>query len=120
MKKIPIILALVICIILISLKFKNREPTVCPDPVRFDSKNWKENESSRFCMIEDIVESKILLNKSKKELKEILGEPFKEGAYYEGESLQYKTEEKANRYLNWYLHVELQNDTVVYLQKSAD
>ena len=72
-------------------------------------------------MLDDIVNSKILIGKSKKELLENLGEPFiKEGAYYEGKSMQFRTAEKNGSYLHWYLFVELKNDTVIFTQKSLD
>lgn len=92
-----------------------------PKNKKFDSKEWKANEKSRFAMLDDIVNNKLFIGKSKKELLESLGEPFiKEDNFYTGRAMQFRTSEKDGEYLHWYLFVELKNDTVTYTQKSLD
>ena len=87
----------------------------------FNSQEWKSNENARFSMLDDIVNSKILIGKSKKELLENLGQPFiKEDSFYDGKAMQFRTSEKDGSYMHWYLFVELKNDTVIYTQKSLD
>ena len=88
---------------------------------KFNSEEWKANENTRFYMLDDIVNNKILIGKSKKELLEKLGQPFiKESDFYDGKSMQFRTSKKDGEYLHWYLFVELKNDTVTYTQKSLD
>jgi hypothetical protein len=88
---------------------------------KFNSEEWKANENARFSMLDDIVNNKILIGKSKKELLENLGQPFiRENDFYDGKSMQFRTSEKDGEYLHWYLFVELKNDTVIYSQKSLD
>ncbi|MGG9961001.1 hypothetical protein [Ferruginibacter sp. SUN106] len=92
-----------------------------PKNSKFNSKEWKANENARFKMLDDIVNNKIFIGKSKKELLENLGEPFiKEESFYAGKAMQFRTSEKDGEYLHWYLFVELKNDTVTYTQKSLD
>jgi len=72
-------------------------------------------------MLDDIINNKILIGRSKKELLENLGQPFvKEEGFYNGKAMQFRTSEKSGEYLHWYLFIELKNDTVVYTQKSLD
>jgi len=92
-----------------------------PKNKKFNSSEWKANEKVRFPMLDDIVNNKILIGKSKKELLENLGQPFiKEENFYDGKAMQFRTSEKDGEYLHWYLFVELKNDTVIYTQKSLD
>ena len=42
---------------------------------RFSAEDWKANPTSRYNMVDDLIESHVLLGKSKFEVLEILGEP---------------------------------------------
>lgn len=100
---------------------KNKDSkSICPNKTEFDSNEWKSNIDSRFCMMSNIIETEFLINKSNTELEKILGKPFLTNDFYDGKSYLYKTNVKANEYLNWYLFVELKNDSVVYVQKASE
>ena len=43
---------------------------------RFDEVQWKIDPSHRYQMVDDLIESQVLLNKSKSEVITILGNPF--------------------------------------------
>ena len=55
----------------------------CQDNLKFDSKLWKQNGNEnitlnlRMKMVNDLIESEILLNKNKKEIEKIIGKPSK-------------------------------------------
>jgi hypothetical protein len=88
---------------------------------KFNSKEWKANEHVRFSMLDDIVNNKIFIGKSKEELLENLGQPFiKEVDFYDEKAMEFRTSEKNGEYLHWYLYVELKKDTVTYTTKSLD
>jgi len=88
---------------------------------KFNSKEWKASENVRFSMLDDIVNNKIFIGKSKEELLENLGQPFVgEKDFYDGKAMQFRTSEKNGEYLHWYLFVELKKDTVTYTKKSLD
>jgi hypothetical protein len=42
---------------------------------RFNEDQWASNPSQRYKMVDDLIESQILINRSKAEVKNILGEP---------------------------------------------
>jgi len=71
-------------------------------------------------MLDNIVSEKMLINKTKKELIDLLGEPFTSSEYFGKKSLQFRTLQKSGQYLHWYLHVELENGIVTHAQKSLD
>jgi len=96
------------------------QKSICSNYVAFNSSKWKENKEARFCMLDDIINSKVLLNKSKEEVKSILGAPLTESDFFGSEALQYKTTVKSNKYLSWCLFIKLEKDTVVKLSKSLD
>ncbi|REG88768.1 hypothetical protein [Flavobacterium aquicola] len=96
-----------------------REP-FCLTNTKFEKNLWNSDLNSRFCMINDIIESKILINKSKAELFELIGQPFIKGEYFGEEAFQFKTGVKHGPYLHWYLYVSLKNGKVNYVQKSLD
>jgi hypothetical protein len=88
---------------------------------KFNSKEWKANEKSRFAMLDDIVNNKLFIGKSKQELLDSLGKPFiKEDSFYNRTCMIFRTPEKSGEYLHWHLFVELKSDTVTYTQKSLD
>jgi len=96
-----------------------REP-YCNSKIVFDSNEWKQNKDSRYCMLDNLVESKFLINKSKKELIELLGNPLTENKYFANRALHFRTNQKKDTYLYWYLFTELKNDSVIYVQKSLE
>ena len=83
----------------------------------FNSKEWIENEDSRFCMLDSIIGSKMLVGKTKSEVISILGQPTFMGQEYSDGAMQYRTSEEQGKYTYWYLYVGLKNDTVVVTGK---
>ena len=43
---------------------------------RFNEDQWASNPSQRYKMVDDLIESQILIDRSKAEVKDILGEPY--------------------------------------------
>ena len=68
----------------------SREPS-CWAKSKFDKILWNSDLDSRFCMIDDIVKSKILINKSKNELFKLVGQPFTQSNFSDKEAFQFKT-----------------------------
>ncbi|MFD2916331.1 hypothetical protein [Psychroserpens luteus] len=105
----------------ITFLFNNKDSkSICPKKTEFNSNEWKSNIDSRFCMMTNIIETELLINKTKVDLEKILGKPFLINDFYNGKSHLYKTNVKANEYLNWYLFVQLKNDSVVSVQKASE
>lgn len=71
-------------------------------------------------MLNSIVDQKLLINKSKQEVINMLGQPDIQGDYYNDIYFQYKTSAKDGDYLHWYLFIEIKDDTVIYTQKTLD
>jgi hypothetical protein len=67
-----ILASLLLYVILSNLFFK--EITSEPHK-KFDKKIWIKNKEKRYKMIDDLIESKYLINRSKNEVDEILGKP---------------------------------------------
>lgn len=123
MNKKNIAIVLILGVILFSFKFlmKSKDSkSICPNKTEFNSSEWKSNIDSRFCMMTNIIETKLLINKTKNDLEKTLGKPFLINDFYDGKSHLYKTNVKANEYLNWYLFVRLKNDSVVSVQKASE
>lgn len=123
MNKKYITIVLILGAVLFSLAYliKSKESkSICPNKTEFNSSEWKSNIDSRFCMMTNIIETKLLINKTKKDLEKTLGKPFLISDFYDGKSHLYKTNVKANEYLNWYLFVRLKNDSVVSVQKASE
>ena len=85
----------------------------------FDQQEWKENENSRFAMLDSIVSSKMLIGKSKSKVISLLGKPTFMLQEYSDGTMQYSTSVRREGYgyENWFLFVGLKNDTVVYTRK---
>lgn len=49
------------------------------DPIKFDSSDWKADKNSRYLMVDDIIENDRLLDKSKDEVIQLLGNPTEKG-----------------------------------------
>lgn len=92
----------------------------CDKNSTFESNRWKEDNAVRYCMLDNIISEKLLINKTKDELIGLLGKPFTTNDYFGKTSLQFRTSQKSGQYLHWYLHVELENEVVIHVQKSLD
>ena len=92
----------------------------CDKNSTFESNRWKEDNAVRYCMLDNIISEKLLINKTKDELIGLLGKPFTSNDYFGKTSLQFRTSQKSGQYLHWYLHVELENEIVIHVQKSLD
>lgn len=99
---------------------KQNLESFCDKNSTFESNRWKEDKEVRYCMLDNIISEKILLNKTKEELISLLGKPFTSNDYFGKNSLQFRTAKKSGQYLHWYLHVELENEIVIHVQKSLD
>jgi hypothetical protein len=101
--------------------FKKRNlESFCDKNSTFESSSWKKDKKVRYCMLDNIISEKLLINKTKDELVSILGKPFTSNDYFGKNSLQFRTSQKSGQYLHWYLHVELENEIVIHVQKSLD
>lgn len=65
---------------------------------KFDQKEWSINKKERFEMVEDLIGGNILINKTRVETIEILGEPNE----IDGEDIKYLTGVKGSLYPQFY------------------
>lgn len=117
---IPSILLIIIGYNLFFFLKKQSLESFCDKNSTFETNRWKEDKEVRFCMLDNIISEKLLINKTKDELISILGKPFTSNDYFGKNSLQFRTAKKSGQYLHWYLHVELENGIVTHVQKSLD
>lgn len=117
---IPSILLIIIGYNLFFFFKKQNLESFCDKNSTFESNRWKEDKEVRYCMLDNIISEKILLNKTKEELISLLGKPFTSNDYFGKNSLQFRTAQKSGQYLHWHLHVELENEIVIHVQKSLD
>lgn len=99
---------------------KQNLESFCAKNSTFESIRWKEDKDVRYCMLDNIISERILINKTKDELISLLGKPFTSNDYFGKTSLQFRTTQKSGQHLHWYLHVELENEIVIHVQKSLD
>lgn len=56
---------------------------------KFDSKTWKHEERKRYTMVKDVIETKLLIGKTREEVIAFLGEDFENGPC--GDCIGYST-----------------------------
>ena len=71
-------------------------------------------------MIENIISQNTLTGKTNSETIELLGDPTFKTNRWGNELYQYRTTQKSGQYLHWYLYVEIENDTVIEVEKGLD
>lgn len=80
---------------------------------KFDRKEWSINKKRRFEMVENLISDSLLLNKTRAETREMLGEPNEN----EGEEIKYLTGVKGSLYPQFYfLKIYFKNDKVVKVE----
>lgn len=99
---------------------KQNLESFCDKNSIFETNRWKEDKAVRYCMLDNIISEKLLINKTKKEIIGLLGKPFTSNDYFGKTSLQFRTSHKNGQNLHWYLYVELENNIVTHVQKSLD
>ena len=92
------------------------------DQEKFNSKKWTTDKSFRLKYGKDLESSGILINKSKTDIEKLLGEPDIKNYEAEVENHTYLLDKDTWRdgYINVFLTLEFQNDTVVFVNLMYD
>lgn len=100
-------LIILIYVVVSSYNFTNVENK------KFDQTAWSINKNDRFEMVENLIRDSLLINKTKVETIEILGEPNE----IEGEAIKYLTGVKGSLYPQFYfLKIYFKNDKVAKVE----
>lgn len=79
---------------------------------KFETTSWKANEANRYRMINDIIDCKILIGKTREEVSALLGSTSEEGPC--DDCMGYNTQEPDQGYSidHQVLHIQFQNNKV--------